>query len=458
MWDESRLAINAVEMLQDGFSIVPTFEGKPDMWNTKPPLMIWLQVLSMKIFGVNELAIRFPSAIAGFLTCLVLLLFSKIISGRYRMGFIASVILVSSAGFTRFHVTRTGDYDALLILFTTIYTLSFFSWVEKGFDQRFWWSFCVALILSVFVKSISGLLFFPALLVWVLYLKMGLRIAKLRYVWIGIILIIFSISLYYLFREQINPGYLKAVWTNELGTRYLEAIEGNGHGFWFYWEYIIENRSFHPWWIFLTIGIIAYRYYGQENIKRWMAFCLLLSFELFLVISIGKTKLDWYFAPIMPLIALVASFSLLALTDILRKTDVFSAGFNKNWLPMAFVLLILAPPYFNTIKQVYDPVYYDWEKGYYSMSAYFRHALKNEEDLNGYTAVVEGYVPHIKFYEYVMLEKGQKVKFVNKQELEPGDKAIADQLEVKTYIESNYNYQIKDQYGTTNTYYITGKR
>ena len=77
VWDEARLAINAYEMLNNGDLIVTHFNGKPDMWNTKPPLLIWIQALFMKILGVNELSVRMPSTIAAFLTCIVLFIFSK---------------------------------------------------------------------------------------------------------------------------------------------------------------------------------------------------------------------------------------------------------------------------------------------------------------------------------------------------------------------------------------------
>jgi len=45
MWDEARYAINAYEMNQNGNFIVTHYQGQPDMWNTKPPLMIWFQAL-----------------------------------------------------------------------------------------------------------------------------------------------------------------------------------------------------------------------------------------------------------------------------------------------------------------------------------------------------------------------------------------------------------------------------
>src|SRR5690606_31525207 len=112
IWDEARLAINAYEMLNNGNFIVTYFEGEPDMWNTKPPLLIWFQVLFMKILGVNELAVRLPSAIAALFTCITLLVFSLKYFKRFWFGFIVVFILVTSSGYVNIHASRTGDYDA----------------------------------------------------------------------------------------------------------------------------------------------------------------------------------------------------------------------------------------------------------------------------------------------------------------------------------------------------------
>ena len=76
LWDESRLAINASEMSENGNYFIPTFEGSPDYWNTKPPFLIWCQVFFIKILGVNELSIRLPSSISGLLLCVSLIFFS----------------------------------------------------------------------------------------------------------------------------------------------------------------------------------------------------------------------------------------------------------------------------------------------------------------------------------------------------------------------------------------------
>ncbi len=69
-WDEINFAEIAREMivLDDYLRVHINFEP---FWE-KPPLFCWLQVVSMKLFGVNEYAARFPNAIAGILTLLTL--------------------------------------------------------------------------------------------------------------------------------------------------------------------------------------------------------------------------------------------------------------------------------------------------------------------------------------------------------------------------------------------------
>jgi 4-amino-4-deoxy-L-arabinose transferase-like glycosyltransferase len=120
IWDESRLAINAYEMYHNGNYLIPTYDGEPDMWNTKPPLMIWLQVISMKIFGISEFSVRFPSALAAFFTCLSLLIFSVRYVKNFWFGLICVMALVTTTTFIDNHASRTGDYDALLTLFLTL--------------------------------------------------------------------------------------------------------------------------------------------------------------------------------------------------------------------------------------------------------------------------------------------------------------------------------------------------
>lgn len=69
-WDEINFAECAREMLVTGDYMHVTIDYAP--FYEKPPLFLWAQALSMHVFGVNEFAARFPNAIIGMLTMLVI--------------------------------------------------------------------------------------------------------------------------------------------------------------------------------------------------------------------------------------------------------------------------------------------------------------------------------------------------------------------------------------------------
>ena len=69
-WDEVNFAESAREMLLSGNYTRVQVNFQP-FWE-KPPLFIWMQVLSMKLFGVNEYAARFPNAVFGIVNLLLL--------------------------------------------------------------------------------------------------------------------------------------------------------------------------------------------------------------------------------------------------------------------------------------------------------------------------------------------------------------------------------------------------
>ncbi|WP_428657494.1 ArnT family glycosyltransferase [Runella sp.] len=81
-WDEINFAESAREMLVTKNYLRVQIDYQP-FWE-KPPLFIWIQALSMKIFGVNEFAARFPNAIVGVITLLTFYFVGKrLIDARF---------------------------------------------------------------------------------------------------------------------------------------------------------------------------------------------------------------------------------------------------------------------------------------------------------------------------------------------------------------------------------------
>jgi 4-amino-4-deoxy-L-arabinose transferase-like glycosyltransferase len=83
-WDEINFAECAREMLaSNNYSDVQLYFHP--FWE-KPPLFIWLQAISMNLFGVNEFAARFPNALCGVVTLLVLYRTGKVLNdGKFGL-------------------------------------------------------------------------------------------------------------------------------------------------------------------------------------------------------------------------------------------------------------------------------------------------------------------------------------------------------------------------------------
>ncbi|MGB1103999.1 MAG: ArnT family glycosyltransferase [Crocinitomicaceae bacterium] len=76
-WDESIFAVNTFEMMENRQYFPSFYDGQPDLYNTKPPLLNWLQIIASHIFGYNELSMRLPWAIGAGLSVLAIFNFLK---------------------------------------------------------------------------------------------------------------------------------------------------------------------------------------------------------------------------------------------------------------------------------------------------------------------------------------------------------------------------------------------
>ena len=74
-WDEINFAECAREMIVSDDYLRAQIDFKP-FWE-KPPFFIWMQVIAMKLFGINEYAARFPNAFMGIVTLATLLYIAK---------------------------------------------------------------------------------------------------------------------------------------------------------------------------------------------------------------------------------------------------------------------------------------------------------------------------------------------------------------------------------------------
>jgi 4-amino-4-deoxy-L-arabinose transferase-like glycosyltransferase len=107
----------AREMIARGDWFIPTQDGFPRL--QKPPLLYWLEILSLKAFGINEFAARLPVTLAtfGWFFATALIVFR--ITRRAIAGWTTALILAASMGtFFFLHLVMTESLVAFFMAMT----------------------------------------------------------------------------------------------------------------------------------------------------------------------------------------------------------------------------------------------------------------------------------------------------------------------------------------------------
>jgi len=348
--DEIRYARVAQEMVEGGDWVSLQLYGRPYL--EKPPLFFWLMALSSYLWqGFTSFSARFPSALFGTLTVLIVFLIGKNLFDS-RTGFLSSLILATSFLFARF--SARANIDATLTFFTTASLFCFLRWYQSDDEKKkvrgiFLYAFYIAMGLATLTKGPIG--FILPLLVSLVYLV-------IRKDWKGI-KGMRILSGMFLFLVIVLSWYLPAVFKG--GRFYLDQTlihrtigyysEGWMHSKPIYFYLSNFPADFLPW-IFFLPGAIVYGY-SKEALgkKKEFLFLLLWFIVIFLFFSSSKTKRDLYLLPLYP----AASLMIGRLWGDLTLDRI--EHFRREWISlslrgfMAFTLIVGATLLWVVLKR-----------------------------------------------------------------------------------------------------------
>jgi 4-amino-4-deoxy-L-arabinose transferase-like glycosyltransferase len=154
LWDrdEPRFAQTSRQMLQSGDWVVPRFLDKDR--TAKPAMIYWLQASAMAVFGSNEFAARFPSAVA--ITLLLIVLSSVLWKPLGAERTVWTVFIFATSGLV-ITAAKLSITDATLLLWVTIAQICLYA-MWRG--NRSW---SVVIILAVAI-GLAGLTKGPVIL------------------------------------------------------------------------------------------------------------------------------------------------------------------------------------------------------------------------------------------------------------------------------------------------------
>jgi 4-amino-4-deoxy-L-arabinose transferase-like glycosyltransferase len=320
--DEPAYAGAAREMLERGDWVTPYFNGQPRF--DKPVLFYWLILLTYRVFGITEFAVRFWSALAG--VGLVVLLWR---AARRRMGDAAALWtgVAFSTNLLTALLARAAVTDMLLTFFVTAAILAGLAAVEQPDSTSRWaargmWA---AMALAALVKGPVGLVI-PAMalggcLLTLREVRTGLR----RLVpWEGLALFLLIAAPWYVLALSANGwGFIEGFVIKHHVTRYTGVISSHAGPLWFYFPVVLVG--FFPWSGFLPAAL--WRAAGTVRRRRAEAAgdhlvvtCLCWLTGLFIFFSLAGTKLPSYLFPVFPAMALLVG-SAIAISNAKPTTD-----------------------------------------------------------------------------------------------------------------------------------------
>lgn len=289
--DEGFYAEASREMIENGDYLTAHINGKPQY--DKPIFIYWLQTLSFRIFGLNEFAARFPSALATLLWMLAIFSFTRRHLGL-RCGTLAALFFISAV-----QITITGKaaiVDSALNLFMTQCLFHLYEYTQ---DHKKRWIYTAALYagLGFLAKGpVAVVIPFGVSLIYCLLQKQFRLWLKMAFN-LPAILIFSVIALpWYILEYMIQgPVFINDFFFKHNIERYSRAFEDHSGSLFYYIPVIIIGTLPHCGLLLPLIRQAGLLW--KQEVHRfcfvWIAFVLILF-------SFGGTKLPHYILSALP--------------------------------------------------------------------------------------------------------------------------------------------------------------
>ncbi|MFL6649503.1 MAG: glycosyltransferase family 39 protein, partial [Sulfurifustaceae bacterium] len=301
--DEGRYAEIPREMLASGDFLTPRLNGVK--YFEKPPLVYWLEAGAIKLFGVNEWALRIWPALFGLLGCLVVYYTARRLYDRRAALFSAGLLAISPlydfmGGILTLDMPLTGFLTGALCAF-----LLGIRAPPGGERRALLYGFYVCIALAVMTKGLVGLAL-PGMIIGAWMVLVGRwRVLREIHLVHGIVIFLAIAAPWHVLVARANPEFLYFYFVHEHLQRYLTTVHNRYEPAWFFVPVLLVG--FYPWTVFLPYTLRdALRDLWAHGRERDDVCLLLLWASLpFLFFSLSDSKLIPYVLPIWPPLALL---------------------------------------------------------------------------------------------------------------------------------------------------------
>jgi 4-amino-4-deoxy-L-arabinose transferase-like glycosyltransferase len=331
---EARYAEIARLMIESNDWITPWFDYGVPFWG-KPPASFWLTAISMRVFGLNEFAARFPHFLGGLGIGYMTWRLAR--QRSVEAGVYAPILLAGSLLF--FISAGAVMTDVTLVIGTTLTMFSFWNGLHtEGRSAQFGrWGMFVGLAIGLLAKGPIALILsgFP-LMVWTIWQSQFGRVWRV-FPWIcGILLVIVLTLPWYVLAEQHTPGFLKYFIIGEHWDRFVHSgwkgdLYGTAHAYPRGTIWLFALAALLPWTFLLPLAALWWRR-SPSNVKpatknqAWLTYLVIWGLTPCIFFTFAGNIIVPYVLPALPATALLGAYWLVQRFSVQRASRILFIG------------------------------------------------------------------------------------------------------------------------------------
>lgn len=344
--DEGRYAEIPREMVETGDYITPHLNYVK--YFEKPALFYWLQAASIKMFGLNEWALRLVTALMGVLGCLITYAAARNLYGR-RAGWMAALILATS--FLYFAMSHFITIDITLSVLLAASLFSFLLGTRASPGQRrnyFMWAMYALAALATLTKGLIGTILPGAVIFTWILLGNHWRDLKTYCLPTGILLWLVITLPWHILVQLHNPEFFDFYVLKQQFARYLTDYADRAKPIWYLPFFLLGGLL--PWTTYIWQAVREYwpswRLRQSQPIE-W--FLLLWAGLIYAFFQLSKSQLPPYILPVFFPLAVLAGRLLASAWDKNQRQLMHTLGFGLSilicfGLSIAAIVMLIHPP------------------------------------------------------------------------------------------------------------------
>lgn len=341
-WDENIYAEASRQMIERGDYLNVVINNHP--FAEKPPLFFWEQVVSYHLFGVNEFAARFPSALAGIAMILLCFFIGQRI-GSVETGLLWGLIYLTALMPSSLARASVIDHTFNFFIACSTFFLYFFDVEYRAFRDKlenkttrslipkhllFLTAASLCMGLGVITKGpLGGVIPLVAFATYkIVYRRPGIHPG--HFIYCAVLSLSIGFSWYFLNALAHGEGFIRGFWDFQMAL-FTKTLEG--HSGPFFYHFVIVLLGLLPWTVFLFL--YRPRAVHSANPHYRPLFFLGVGWTVFVLVlmSLVSTKLPHYSASVyIPLTLIVA----IAVQNYLNNKKPWPL-----WVPIVFALTAL---------------------------------------------------------------------------------------------------------------------